>query len=74
MNSLDCPLMVQINSSDWLTVNASSNYIFYDLKSGQDYDLTVQAKDCFNQSTIDFGDEKTFSFTALDEHVSEIYI
>ena len=66
--------MVQMNSSDWLTVNASSNYIFYDLKSGQDYDLTVQAKDCFNQSTIDFEDEKTFSFTALDEHVSEIYI
>ena len=66
--------MVQMNSSDWLRVNASSNYIFYDLKSGQDYDLTVQAKDCFNQSTIDFEDAKTFSFTALDEHVSEIYI
>jgi hypothetical protein len=67
MNSLDCPLMVQMNSSDWLRVNASSNYIFYDLKSGQDYDLTVQAKNCFE-------DEKTFSFTALDEHVSEINI
>ncbi len=67
--------MVQMNRSDWLTVNASSNHIFYDLKSGQDYDLTVQAKDCFNQSNFeDFGDEKTFSFTALNEHVSEIYI
>ena len=53
-----------------VAMNSSANYIFYDLKSGHDYDLNVKIEDnnCFEKNEI-FQDDQTFSFETIDEKV-----
>ena len=74
INTLNCPLVARMNISGVETmvkVNGSSNYIFYDLKSDQEFNLMVQIMDkqCLH---TDVEEGHNYSFTTIDEHVSNL--
>ena len=74
MNTFDCPLSLNISGNDFgqfSMLNSSDNQLFYNLESGQIYDVIVRldSQKCFNISK-EWKNEETFTFNATSEHVS----
>ena len=74
MNTFDCPLSVNISGNEFKQLsmlNSSDNQLFYNLESGQIYDVIVSldSQKCFNISK-EWKHEETFTFNATSEHVS----
>ena len=77
MNTFECPLSLNISGNkfeQFNQLNSSENHIFYNLESGQIYDVSVrlETEKCFNISK-EWNNEFTYSFNASSEHVSMLY-
>ena len=77
MNTFECPLSLNISGNkfeQFNQLNSSDNHIFYNLESGQIYDVSVrlETEKCFNISK-EWNNEFTYSFNASSEHVSIFY-